>query len=133
MFLYFAAFVTWIILVILAVINGFFRDLFYKPKMGELRAHQVSTLIFVILLIIVSNIFVNNLGFEFNSISLVLIGFEWLIFTLLFEFLAGHYVFGTSWKKLFYDYNLRKGRVWIFVLIFTFISPLLVWKTTIFL
>jgi hypothetical protein len=33
------------------------------------------------------------------------VGVQWLFQTLAFEFLAGHYLFGNSWEKLFADYN----------------------------
>jgi len=37
--------------------------------------------------------------------------------TVAFEFLAGHYVFGTPWHQLVADYNIFRGRIWVLVLI----------------
>ncbi len=45
------------------------------------------------------------------------IGAIWLILTILFEFLFGHFVMSNSWSKLFADYNLLQGRVWVLILI----------------
>ena len=39
------------------------------------------------------------------------IGALWLTLTLAFEFLAGHYVFRTSWRQLLADYNVFRGPV----------------------
>jgi multisubunit Na+/H+ antiporter MnhB subunit len=53
------------------------------------------------------------------------VGALWVALTLLFEFGAGHYAFGKSWTELLADYDLSRGRIWIVVLIATFIAPLL--------
>ena len=42
---------------------------------------------------------------------------------LAFEFLAGHYVFGTPWSELLADYNVFRGRIWVLVLITTATAP----------
>ncbi|MGQ9625254.1 MAG: hypothetical protein ACUVT9_07815 [Candidatus Bathycorpusculaceae bacterium] len=41
----------------------------------------------------------------------------------MFEFIAGHYVFGNSWEKLLADYNLLEGRLWSLVLLTILIAP----------
>ena len=53
----------------------------------------------------------------------LLIGSVWLALTLAFEFLAGHYLFGSSWERLLADYNLLRGRVWVLVLAATLFAP----------
>jgi hypothetical protein len=53
----------------------------------------------------------------------MLIGAVWLALTLAFEFLAGHYLFGSSWERLLADYDLLRGRVWILVLLATLFAP----------
>jgi hypothetical protein len=39
------------------------------------------------------------------------IGDLWVALTLGFEFLAGHYVFGNSWRKLLEDCDVLEGRI----------------------
>jgi hypothetical protein len=48
--------------------------------------------------------------------------------TLGFEFLAGHYLFGKPWPVLVADYNLLRGRVWLFVPLVTLLAPLWAWR-----
>jgi hypothetical protein len=36
--------------------------------------------------------------------------------------------FGHTWSKLLADYNLLAGRVWIFVLIWTAIAPIILYS-----
>jgi len=52
-----------------------------------------------------------------------LIGGFWLVMTILFEFVFGHYVMGHPWETLLTDYNLFKGKMWVLVLITTFLAP----------
>ena len=52
----------------------------------------------------------------------------WLVLTLAFEFLAGHYLFGDSWDKLLADYSIARGRIWLLVPLVTLVAPL--WAQT---
>jgi hypothetical protein len=52
------------------------------------------------------------------------VGVLWLVLTLAFEFLVGHYVFHKSWPALFEDYDLSRGRIWVAVLVVVLIAPL---------
>jgi hypothetical protein len=47
----------------------------------------------------------------------------WLVLTVIFEFLFGHFVMGHPWSSLFHDYNLLAGRVWVLVLIWIAAAP----------
>jgi hypothetical protein len=113
----------WVGLLFLAIINGALRDFTYLKTLGEHRAHQLSTIL-LLLLISVYSYFVFgcwNLGSEREAI---LVGILWLTLTLAFEFLFGHFVAKNSWEKLLIDYNIFKGRLWILILIWTAIVPL---------
>lgn len=119
--------IAWLPLPALAVINGFIRNYIYLDSVGELHAHQIST---VILLLIISAyvIFINSkLKINSSKTSLAM-GLIWLLLTVGFEFGFGHYVFGNSWEKLLADYDLSKGRLWPFILLWTFFSPYVIWK-----
>ena len=54
----------------------------------------------------------------------MLLGIAWVALSVAFEFLAGHYVFGNSWERLFADYNVFRGRIWIMVLVANLFAPL---------
>ena len=112
----------WTGMVFLAILNGAIREKAYGPFMQELSAHQLSTVIGMILfggyIWILTGAFLIK-----SSRQAFWIGCMWLIMTLLFEFGFGHYVMGYPWSRLFHDYNLMKGRVWPLVLIWTAIAP----------
>jgi hypothetical protein len=118
--------VTWVVLVIIAIINGTIRNFWYKPIFGDLVAHQISTFTFIAALIIVTHGFLSLLKVKYGSMQLWLLGLMWVGLTVLFEFGFGHYVMGNSWERLLADYNILQGRLWSLVLLATASSPRLV-------
>jgi len=116
----------WFIFVIAAILNGWFRNSFITPKVGEHAGHVLSTIIFICVILIGTYLFISNLKIGYTKTDLLLIGAFWLILTILFEFVFGHYVIGNSWNTLLADYDILKGRVWSLVLLTTFIAPLLI-------
>jgi hypothetical protein len=116
------ALVVWFGLVVLAVLNGVTRNSLITPRLGEQWGHVISTVILSVLIFAVawgSNPWINP-GTVRGAAA---VGVFWVFLTVMFEFLAGHYVFGHPWRKLFADYNLARGRVWIFVLLATLLAP----------
>ncbi|MBT8298211.1 MAG: hypothetical protein KJO52_07740, partial [Maribacter sp.] len=95
--------------------------------LNELQAHQLSTLTMISLF--GGYVWALFKIWEPESANQTMkIGILWLLFTIVFEFLFGHYIAGHSWNKLFFDYNIVKGRVWILVLIWVTIAPYLIYQ-----
>jgi hypothetical protein len=117
----------WVGLVILAILNGTIRVAVYGPFMSDLSAHQVSTAIGLSLFGIYIWIFTGIFRIA-SSKQAIVIGVMWLSMTIIFELLFGHYVIGHSFAKLFEDYNVLKGRVWLLVLIWTTVAPYLFYR-----
>ena len=121
--LYLKAFGVWIIFLIFFIINGSARQFLYEPKIGVLRAHQVSSVIGISFIFLFTYFFISRIKFEFSRTDLLMLGVFWLVLTVMFEFVFGHYVMGHPWSNLFADYNIFKGRLWSLVLIATFLAP----------
>jgi len=115
----------WVLFVIIAILNGTFRNSFLVARMGEYAAHVVSTIILVCVILAVTYLFLSYIRLDYTKTDLLLIGGLWLTLTVSFEFLFGHYIVGHSWSTLLADYNIFKGRLWLLVLIAAFIAPLL--------
>ncbi|BAZ06650.1 hypothetical protein [Calothrix sp. NIES-3974] len=115
---------AWLPMVLIAIINAGIREYTYAKYLGELRAHQLSTLtgIFALGLYIW---LITSIWPIHSTSQAFIIGFIWLGLTLAFEFLFGHYVMHNPWSKLLADYNILAGRVWILVLIWTAIAPVI--------
>ena len=120
---YYVLFGTWFLFMILAIVNAGIRNGVYKPIVGDLLAHQISTVIFIVLILFVTYIIFRFITIKLTDNETLLMGFLWLVFTMAFEFLAGHYIFGNSWEKIFADYNILKGRIWSLVLVTLFFAP----------
>jgi hypothetical protein len=109
-------------MVILAILNGAIRENAYSRFMSELSAHQLSTVIGLFLFGFYVWFVTGIFRIESSTQALV-IGAMWVVMTVIFEFLFGHYVMRHPWSRLFQDYNLLKGRIWSLVLIWTAIAP----------
>ena len=79
---------------------------------------------FLILQFLIIYLFVKRIKLTETYIALF-IGIFWLVLTIIFEFLFGHFVIGHSWEKLFADYNIFKGRLWLLVLLNNVIAPII--------
>lgn len=113
----------WFVLLVLAILNAGFRTKILQERLGELRAHQVASLTFITLIMIISVVFAALMISLATMIDLWTIGILWVILTVMFEFLFGHYVMKHPWKRLLNDYNLLKGRLWSLVIITILIGP----------
>ena len=116
------AIAVWVLLLAVAVANGTAREFFLVPRLGAQAGHVLSTVILCVAILVIALITIRWMAPRGRRAALS-IGGVWLALTLVFEFLAGHYLFGNSWEKLFADYNLLRGRVWILVLPATLFAP----------
>lgn len=112
----------WLLILVLAVLNGGVREKLVRPRLGEYAGHVLSTVLLcgAILLVTWLTIPWMRPGSERGALAL---GGFWVLLTLAFEFLAGHYLFGSSWQKLLGDYDILRGRIWVLVLLVTLLAP----------
>ena len=114
----------WIVFVVMAILNGTLRVYVIIPIAGDYIGHVISSLILSAIIFVSTYFFVKKKNLA-TSNYLVTIGALWILMTIAFEFLFGHYVMNHSWEKLFADYNIFTGRVWMLVLFVTFLSPII--------
>jgi len=115
--------VVWCVFVVLAVINGGFRDAVLTPRLGEHESHVIGTITLCTAILIVTWLTINWIR-PAKSTDALLIGGVWVLMTVAFEFLVGHYIFRTSWARLLSDYDVLGGRVWLLVLATVAFAPL---------
>ena len=123
------AFVVWLVLLLLAVMNGAFREAVLSPMLGARAAHVISTALLAVLIVILAFSSRGWIGAR-NERDALLVGVLWTVLVLAFEFLAGHFLFGRSWQYLLADYDLLAGRVWVTVPIVTLFAPLCIARLT---
>jgi len=114
--------VSWIPGIPIAILNGILRNSIYREFLSELHAHQLSTVSFIVFFGIYVWFILKWLKLS-SAQEAFRLGLIWLVLTVAFEFLFGHFVMGNSWVSLFHDYNLLAGRVWVLVLIWIAAAP----------
>ena len=119
--------IAWVPLIFIAIANGLFREKFFANRLKELHAHQASTVTLMLLFGIYMWIMFRIWKPE-SAQQTLYIGLTWLILTVTFEFLFGHFVAGHSWSRLFNDYNIFEGRIWILIPIWVAIAPYLLYQ-----
>jgi hypothetical protein len=96
-------FFAWFGMMILAIIKGGFRDFAYKSHVGDLPAHQISTIILIVLF--AGYFWLLTTIWPIKSASQAwVIGGIWFLMTEAFEFGMGRFIAGDSWSKLFHTY-----------------------------
>ena len=122
--LYLKSLGIWFLLAISAIIVATFRIAVLLPQVGEQTAHQLGTILYLIVQFLIIYLFIRKMKI-WDVKTLLLIGIFWVVITIIFELVFGHYVIGHSWQKLFADYNLFNGRLWVLVLINNIVAPLI--------
>jgi hypothetical protein len=127
--IYLKALSIWFLLAVSAILVATFRVGVLLPQFGEHTAHQLGTVLYLIVQFIIIYFFIKKMKIK-EVKALLSIGFFWVVITIIFEFIFGHYVMGHSWQKLLADYNLFKGRLWVLVLINNLAAPIISGKMT---
>ena len=115
----------WLVIALMAIINGILRENVLIPNLGPHIAIPASGMMLSILVFIVTYLSFPLFG-KHHTFSYLFIGVQWVFMTLLFEFIFGHYVMGKSWSTLLQVFDIRKGDLMIVVLLVSLISPLFV-------
>src|SRR5271157_2671645 len=103
------ALIAWLVLLMVAFANGMLRAVFLKTYLGDLRAHQVSCGIGIVLITAV--VWLLSRRWRFLSAARAWrTGLLWLVLTGAWEFLFFLFVFGSPWTLLLQDYAVWQGR-----------------------
>jgi hypothetical protein len=112
----------WLLLIAAEVLHGIARAIFLVPHVGEFRSNQLGVFTGSLIILVIALLFVRWLGATRSS-QLLGIGVLWLVLTLAFEFLFGHFVIGASWERLLADYNVPEGGLLPFGMVVLTLSP----------
>ena len=118
------AIAVWLVIMVLAVVNGGAREALLNPRLGQQAGQVLSTAILCVLILLVAWLATGWIA-PGSWRGAVLVGAAWVALTLAFEFLAGHYLFGDPWERLLAEYNVFRGRIWPLVPFTSFVSPVL--------
>ena len=117
--------IAWLGGALLGIANGIARDTLYADRVGELTAEQVSGAALVALL--AAYFWLLERRWPIPTARQALgIGLTWVLLTVAFEFLFGHYADDKSWSELLGNYDVASGHLWILVLAWIGAGPMLV-------
>ena len=102
------ALVIWFAVLALANLNGALREMWLIPRIGAHAGRVISTLLLCSLVLLVTWLTIGWIRPKTGG-EAVRVGGLWLILTLAFEFLVGHYVFRKPWSVLLEDYDAEPG------------------------
>src|SRR5688572_6477144 len=97
--------VVWVLILGVAVLNGAVRQKILIPAIGEHEAHVVSTLLLSLSVLVCGYLTAAWLDMA-TAREAWMVGLVWLVLTVAFEFVGGHFLFGAPWSQLLADYNL---------------------------
>jgi hypothetical protein len=113
---------AWLVLLAVMMVNGTFRVLVVQPRLGEDAARQAACVTGIVLILGTTALLRPWLG-PIGTGGLVAVGVSWLVLTVTFEFLFGHYVAGMSFESLAAEYDVARGRLWPVVLVTVLVAP----------
>jgi len=113
----------WLLIIPLAVLNGFLRDKVIAPGIGMEYAEPLSGVILCLLILLIVCLFIPRLG-KGTKKTFLRIGLVWLFLTVGFEIVLG-LALGMSGREILRTYDPRTGNLWLIVVLFTWIVPLL--------
>ena len=115
----------WCIIVVFAIANGIFRESFLELYLEESIALPISGITLSIIIFTIT--FLSFKLIEKNRPLIYLyIGIQWVVMTLLFEFLFGHFVMKKSWQELLQVFDVFEGNLFLLALLTSLFSPIIV-------
>jgi hypothetical protein len=121
--LYIHAIGIWSLFVIFSLFNSIIRYIFLEPFLGEYPGHIISVCCLAAFVLIVTYFFIRNTRFHWPAVDLFLVGFMWVIISIVFEFGFGHYVMGDTWAWMIANYDVARGRLWVLILVCELLAP----------
>lgn len=123
----FRVFLVWLLIIFVETVHGTLRQVFIAPAIGDFRARQIAVFTGIVLIFAVACFFIGWIRAE-NAKRLLAVGLMWAGLTLIFEFGLGFFVFGFSSERMLEDYDVSRGGLMIFGILFMIFAPLLAAK-----
>lgn len=111
----------WLPMIIIAFANAALRELVFIKYFNEFQAHQLSTITLIIFCSVYIWVVFAHLRIN-NAKQALVIGFIWVLLTVVFEFSLGRLT-NKSWDYLLQNYHLFAGRIWVIFLFCLLMLP----------
>ena len=121
------ALAVWLLIVFAESVHGTLRQLFLAPLIGDFAARRIAFFVALLLIFLIAYFFIRWISAP-NVQSLFAVGLMWMILMTLFEFGLGLFVMNYSWERMFEDYDVSRGGLMGFGLLFMIFAPWLAVK-----
>jgi hypothetical protein len=116
------ALVAWLVILLLAVLNGILREAVLLPSLGKVCAYATSGLLLAALVLLATLALARWMRLE-SARQALGVGALWLALTLVFEFGLGA-LQGKLWREIVAPYTFTDGNIWPIVLMVVLFAPL---------
>ncbi len=120
----FRGFVVWLVIILAESLHGAARVAWLQPMVGDFRARQIAFFTGLAIILTIAVAFIRWIGATSRN-QLLLVGWLWMALTFSFEIGLGRLVMRLSWERILSDYDLSRGGLMIFGLIFLLFAPML--------
>lgn len=121
------AFAVWLLIIFAESLHGTVRQILIAPLIGDFPARRIAFFVGLLLIFLIAYFSVRWIRAG-NKKQLFAIGSLWAILTLSFEFALGFLVLGYTRERVFEDYQVSRGGLMGFGIIFIFFAPYLAAK-----
>jgi hypothetical protein len=122
-FMYFwRAFLIWLVIMFAESVHGTLRQAFLAPVIGDFPARRIAFFTGMLLIFLIAYIFIRWIRAA-TTASLFVVGLLWMILTALFEFGLGIFVLGYSRERMGEDYDVSRGGLMGFGLLYMVFVP----------
>lgn len=118
------AFAVWLLIITAESIHGALRQAFVAPVIGDFNSRRIAFFVGLLLIFALASVTARWLAAP-DRRALYLAGLLWMVLTACFEIGLGRFVLGLGWERILEDYDVRRGGLMGFGMVFLFLAPTL--------
>jgi hypothetical protein len=119
-------FAVWLLIALAESLHGIARVILLQPVVGDFRARQLALFTGMLIILAIAYYFVEWIRAA-DRFQLHIVGLLWVGLTIVFEISLGR-LMNFSWERIFSDYDVARGGLMGFGLLFMFFAPLIARK-----
>ncbi len=118
------AFIVWLLIAVAEMLHGILRVRFLNRRVGDHRARQIGVFSGSAIILAIAGFAAPWIGAN-TMRQLLGVGSFWLMLMLAFDIGFGRLVFHASWERILSEFDVRRGGLLGFGMLFVFFAPLL--------
>lgn len=118
---------VWLTIILVESLHGTLRQMFLMPLIGDFPARRITFFTGLLLIFLISFLLIRWINAP-TVRALFAIGFIWSALTFGFEVTLGCFGFGYFYERIISDYDISRGGLMIFGLLFMVFTPYLAAK-----